>query len=76
MDLSLPPNMPEVGSLWRHLKTRVIYEVTGGCRIEAINEPAVLYRRQDDPDSVVWARPVDEFLDGRFSKLKYGGPVC
>ena len=50
---------------WRHKKTGNIYRVVGGCRIEDANKLAVLYAR----DGVVWCRPSEEFLDGRFEAL-------
>jgi hypothetical protein len=55
------------GTRWRHLKTGGIYTILGTCRIEASNEPAYLYR--GDETEIVWARPMDEFLDGRFEAL-------
>lgn len=61
--------MPKLGTGWRHLTTQVIYEITGECRIEASNKRGVLYRRWMEPNSIVWARPLDEFLDGRFVEV-------
>ena len=55
------------GSRWRHVKTGHLYTTVGACRIEATNLPAYLYR--GDADGTVWARPMDEFLDGRFERL-------
>jgi hypothetical protein len=50
---------------WRHKKTGNVYMVVGGCRIEATNKLGILYAR----DGVVWCRPSEEFLDGRFEAL-------
>lgn len=61
------------GSRWTHLKTGGTYTVVGACRIEATNEPAYLY--QHDASGTVWARPMDEFLDGRFVRIDGGGHV-
>lgn len=56
------------GSIWRHVKTGKVYSVVGTCRLEATNSPAVLYASPDD-GGVVWARDMDEFLDGRFERV-------
>src|SRR5690349_24800473 len=45
---------------WRHKKTGNVYQVIGGCRIEATNKLGILYARE----GVVWCRPSEEFLDG------------
>lgn len=50
---------------WRHKKTGNVYQVIGGCRIEATNKLGILYARE----GVVWCRPSEEFLDGRFEAL-------
>jgi hypothetical protein len=60
------PKMHGGSNQWQHVKTGGIYTVIGECRIEAINAPAYLYR---SAEGVVWARPKDEFLDGRFEPL-------
>ena len=57
------------GSMWKHLKTGHVYAVIGSCRLEKTGEPAVLYTRPDD--GIVWARVMDEFLDGRFERLSF-----
>lgn len=54
-----------LGTSWRHKKTGGIYQVIGGCRIEATNKLGILYARE----GVVWCRPSEEFLDGRFEAL-------
>ncbi len=60
------------GTHWQHLKTDHVYEIIGSCRIEASNTPAFLYRLADQDDATIsWARPVDEFLDGRFKRLPF-----
>ena len=59
--------MPDIGSVWRHRKGGE-YVVTGECRIEATREKAVLYVELGGGD--VWARPVTEFMDGRFERIK------
>jgi hypothetical protein len=54
------------GTQWVHLKTGGAYTTVGRCRLEASGEPAVLYQ---GADGTVWARAMDEFLDGRFERL-------
>ena len=56
-----------IGTAWRHLKTDRVYTIVGVCRIEGNNEPAFLYELE--PGEIVWARPMDEFLDGRFERV-------
>lgn len=60
---SVPSAM--LGTDWRHKKTGNVYQVIGGCRIEATNKLGILYARE----GVVWCRPSEEFLDGRFEAL-------
>ena len=52
-----------LGTEWRHIKSGRLYVTVGKCRLEATAAPAVLYRGED---GTVWARDMDEFLDGRF----------
>jgi hypothetical protein len=60
----------DAADLWRHVKTGGVYEIVGECIIEATNKPAVLYRSViPAPGRSVWARPKDEFFDGRFEKV-------
>jgi hypothetical protein len=56
-------------SRWRHMKTNHVYFIVGQCRIEALNEAAFLYVRDDDRSGIPWAREKTEFLDGRFVRL-------
>lgn len=58
-----------LASCWLHGKTQHRYVVTGHCLLEATLAPAVLYAREDGPRDQVWARPGEEFLDGRFKRL-------
>lgn len=55
------------GTLWRHRKTQGTYRILGKCRIEATGAEAFLYQGHD---GTIWARPMDEFLDGRFEQLE------
>lgn len=57
------------GTQWEHLKTGRIYTTVGRCRLEASGEPAVLYCGSE---GTIWARAMDEFLDGRFDRLPGG----
>jgi hypothetical protein len=60
---------PVSGTLWRHRKGG-LYVVTGACRIEATGDDAVLYTPVGGGPQ--WARPVAEFLDGRFRPVAPG----
>jgi hypothetical protein len=60
----------DAADLWCHVKTGGVYEIVGECIIEATNKPAVLYRSViPAPGRSIWARPKDEFFDGRFEKV-------
>lgn len=59
--------LPVVGTVWRHKKTGGVYAIIGVCRLEATNAPAYLYTSTSN--GVVWARDMDEFLDGRFENI-------
>lgn len=56
--------------MWRH-RNGVVYAVSHGAMIEATLTPAVIYYVADTwpPGSLCWVRPLDEFLDGRFTPL-------
>lgn len=66
---------PPAGSRWRH-RSGGEYVVVQGCVIEATLTPAVLYVSADAPVrppgyySESWVRPLDEFLDGRFTPVE------
>ena len=57
------------GTLWRHIKSGGVYLTVGSCRLEKTGQPAVLYRHPEPENSTVWARDMDEFLDGRFERV-------
>jgi hypothetical protein len=59
--------LPVVGTVWRHKKSGGVYTVIGTCRLEATNAPAYLYT--STANGVIWARDMDEFLDGRFENI-------
>lgn len=54
---------------WKHERSGYTYIIVGVCRLEATNRPAYLYTQIEQPDGIVWARDMDEFLDGRFMPL-------
>lgn len=64
--------MPPTPRRWRHVNTGGTYVEVGRGRMQT-NEPlpdmaeVVIYR--SETDSHLWARPVDEFEDGRFAAL-------
>lgn len=55
-----------IGRNFRHRKTGTIYQVTSLAYNESTLEPLVIYH---DADLVYWARPLSEFVDGRFMKV-------
>lgn len=57
-----------IGTLWVHLKTSHLYVIVGDCQLEATNRPAVLYRLVGG-EGPVWARDMEEFMDGRFAEV-------
>lgn len=63
--------MIQVGKKYRHLKTGNTYLVFGLCKIEKDWVDAVLYRRLpgEGPEFLI-ARPIAEFLDGRFELIE------
>lgn len=58
-------------TLWKHKHNDHIYKIISYrfCRIEATNEPAVVYTRADGKEKTRWIRPLSEFLDGRFQRV-------
>jgi hypothetical protein len=58
-------------SRWRHLKTLHVYKVVAyrNYFIEATNEPAIVYTREDGKDKRRWIRSIEEFMDGRFKRI-------
>lgn len=65
---------PEIGSVWRNKKRGTQYMVlnfvTLQCETGPDNEEAVIYMSRDaQGESHLWARPVKEFLDGRFEMI-------
>lgn len=57
--------MAALGRVYKHLKSGGIYAIVGHCQLEATNRPAVLYASTVG-DSKIWARDLEEFMDGRF----------
>lgn len=56
-----------VHSVWKHLKTGNQYIVTGHVMIESTWKPGVVYSGKDSFHIV---RDGDEFIDGRFERIK------
>ncbi len=54
--------------IYRHNKTKEVYQILHECKIEESNTLAVAYMNL--VDEVIWVRPKAEFFDGRFSKIK------
>jgi hypothetical protein len=58
-------------SRWTHYRNQYVYKVVAykGYFIEATNEPAIVYTREDGKDKRRWIRPLAEFMDGRFKRI-------
>lgn len=56
------------GSIWRHLKTDVVYKVTKIGILELNGVVDVEYEDVKDPDPIPWRRPISVFL-GKFYRL-------
>lgn len=60
------------GRFWRHVKRGSHYEVVGTAELQSSGGPVkegrslVVYLSQDGK---LYARPLDEFLDGRFESI-------
>lgn len=63
--LGVRAEVPGAGTMWRHLKSERLYRVIGSALREEDKAVLVLYRRHA-PGSEIWARPLPEFMDGRF----------
>lgn len=58
---------PADAEMFRHVKTGKRYYVSGRALREADLKPMVLYTTLSLP-RITWARPRDEFMDGRFER--------
>lgn len=66
----------EDGPVWRHIKRGTLYREIGAAFLQCSEAPAdrvalVIYRGDD---GVMWARPHDEFYDGRFERVTDARP--
>lgn len=64
---------PMIGQKYRHIKTGGLYTVVNLALLESTLEPLVVYH-PDDMNSeldgqITWARPLSQFMDGRFEEL-------
>jgi len=60
------------GPVWRHKKRGTLYREVATATLQAgaaVYEGAQLVIYQGE-DGQYWARPIDEFLDGRFEGIK------
>lgn len=55
-----------VGSMWTHVKSGGLYKVMTVALNEQDLYPLVIYRMVGS--KIVWSRPMDNFLDGRFKR--------
>lgn len=58
-------DFPDTSKTWLHVKSGGRYVVLFPCVVEATLAPAVAYGKVGG-DGLIWIRPVDEFMDGRF----------
>lgn len=61
-----------MGDWWRHKVRGSAYERLGGAEVQTSHpiqegEVVTVYR---DRDGKLWARPINEFYDGRFEKIE------
>lgn len=61
------PDTPDNGTLWLHTKTNTVYRVYFSGFSEKYLTQMVAYANADNP-VLIWIRPLDEFLDGRFAQ--------
>ena len=67
----LDDEAPQGGEVYRHKQRGGSYAVVGRARLQTNRqlrdeEPLVIYRGDD---GTLWARPIEEFCDGRFELL-------
>ena len=55
-----------IGKNFKHRKTETVYHVTSLAYNESTLETLVIYH---DANLVYWARPLREFVDGRFIRV-------
>lgn len=55
-------------SIWRHKKTNTLYKIKDLVVIESTVTLAVSYTNLSSSE-IIWVRPLDEFLDGRFERV-------
>ena len=68
-----PPEAPQPGSLWRHVKRGSLYLILGTAVRQDSGNPAregeVLVVYRSESDGRLWTRPLAEFVDGRFVRV-------
>lgn len=55
-----------------HKKSNSVYMIICGpdkTRLEATNTPAYAYRKDDEPEGIIWVRSQEEMEDGRFESI-------
>lgn len=60
------------GGIWKHKKSGGLYLIIGFCVKEDDFTNMVLYKevpKEIDRPEILWARPVGEFFDGRFTQI-------
>lgn len=60
------------GSVWQHKKTETLYMVRDLVLIESTLTVSISYSKVSELQPVIWVRPLEEFLDGRFEQVNLG----
>ena len=72
---------PAIGDYWRHKVRGHVYEIiTATASLQMACDPAIEAQYEDDDfvvyrnieNGAVWIRPTEEFIDGRFERVKEG----
>ena len=59
-----------IGTKWRHRKSGTVYCIVGHGIIEKGEVPCFFYGAAGQSDPILWVRPCEEFLDGRFDRVR------
>lgn len=67
---SFPPlSVVEIGAIYCRMETNQNYRLLFESKIEATGLILLNYQIADNPQAEIWARPKEEFMDGRFQKV-------
>lgn len=65
-----PLKKVKIGAIYRHMKTGERYRLLFESKIDATGSIFLNYQCVNKTDDTIWARPKDEFMDGRFQLEK------